>query len=80
MRAIISGATDFIGLALCQELRGDYELVALTRDARRAATIVKEWAKIEAVRRKNRKDEDYAHKQKFLVHFQVDQTRRLIGD
>jgi len=46
MRVIISGATGFIGQALCRELRGDYELVALTRDARRAAAIVKECAKI----------------------------------
>jgi len=36
--------------------------------------------KIEAVRRKNRRDEDSADKQKFLVHFKVDQTRRLVGD
>jgi uncharacterized protein (TIGR01777 family) len=46
MRVIISGATGFIGQALCRELRGDYELVALTRDARRAAAIVKGCAKI----------------------------------
>jgi uncharacterized protein (TIGR01777 family) len=46
MRVIIAGATGFIGRALCRELRGDYELVALTRDARRAAAIVKECAKI----------------------------------
>ena len=46
MRVIISGATGFIGQALCRELRGDYELVALTRDARRGASIVKECAKV----------------------------------
>ena len=46
MRVIISGATGFIGQALCRELRGDYELVVLTRDARRAAATVKECAKI----------------------------------
>jgi len=46
MRVIISGATGFIGQALCRELRGDYELVALTRDARRAAATVKGCAKI----------------------------------
>ncbi|RPJ38591.1 MAG: TIGR01777 family protein [Planctomycetaceae bacterium] len=46
MRVIIAGATGFIGQALCRELRGDYELVALTRDARRAASVVKESAKI----------------------------------
>ena len=46
MRVIISGATGLIGRALCRELRGDYELVVLTRDARRAATIMKQCAKI----------------------------------
>jgi uncharacterized protein (TIGR01777 family) len=46
MRVIIAGATGFIGQALCRELHGDYELVALTRDARRAAATVKEYAKI----------------------------------
>jgi len=46
MRVIISGATGFIGRALCRDLRGDYELVALTRDARRAAAVVRECAKI----------------------------------
>lgn len=46
MRVIISGATGFIGQALCRELRGDYELVALTRDIKRAGAIVKECAKI----------------------------------
>jgi uncharacterized protein (TIGR01777 family) len=46
MRVIISGATGFIGRALCRQLRGNYELIALTRDARRAAASVKECAKI----------------------------------
>lgn len=46
MRVIIFGATGFIGRALCRELRSDYELIALTRDVRRAATIVRECAKI----------------------------------
>ena len=46
MRVIISGATGFIGQALCRELCGDYELVALTRDARRAATIMRQFARI----------------------------------
>ncbi len=46
MRVIISGATGFIGQALCRELHGDYEVVALTRDARRAATTVRQCAKI----------------------------------
>ncbi len=46
MRVIIAGATGFIGQALCRELHGDYELVALTRDARRAASAVKQCARI----------------------------------
>jgi uncharacterized protein len=46
MRVIISGATGFIGQALCRELHGEYELIALTRDARRAAAIVKDCAGI----------------------------------
>jgi hypothetical protein len=36
--------------------------------------------KIDAVRRKERKEESYAGKKKFLVHFKVDQARRLVGD
>jgi hypothetical protein len=36
--------------------------------------------KIDAVRRKNRKEEDYAGKKKFLVRFRVDEARRLVGD
>jgi len=46
MRVIISGATGFVGRALCRELHGTYELIALTRDARRAAGSVKDYAKI----------------------------------
>jgi uncharacterized protein (TIGR01777 family) len=46
MRVIIAGATGFIGQALCQALHRDYELVALTRDARRAAGVVREYAKV----------------------------------
>jgi len=36
--------------------------------------------KIEAMRRKERKEENYSGKKKFLVQFKVDQARRLIGD
>ncbi len=46
MRVIISGATGFIGRTLCRELHGDYEIVALSRDSRRAAGIVGEHAKV----------------------------------
>ncbi len=40
MRIVITGATGFIGRALCRELSGDYEVVALSRDARRAAEVL----------------------------------------
>ncbi len=46
MRVIISGATGFIGRALCRELHGDYELIALSRDARKAAGAVGEYARV----------------------------------
>jgi len=36
--------------------------------------------KIEAFRRDNRKGRDYGTQKKFLVHFKVDGTRRLVGD
>jgi hypothetical protein len=36
--------------------------------------------KIDAVRRKRRKDEDLAGKKTFLVRFRVDEARRLVGD
>ncbi|UCD52012.1 MAG: TIGR01777 family oxidoreductase [Phycisphaerales bacterium] len=39
-RIVIAGATGFIGRALCRELQGDYEVVALSRDARRASGVV----------------------------------------
>ncbi len=45
-RTIISGATGFIGRALCRELYGDYEVVALSRDANRAADAIGRYAKV----------------------------------
>jgi len=36
--------------------------------------------KVEAARRKERKEENYGGTKKFLVHFKVDQARRLVGD
>lgn len=36
--------------------------------------------KIEAFRRDNRKGRDHGNQKKFLVHFRVDGTRRLVGD
>ncbi len=46
MRIVITGATGFIGQALCRELSGDYEVVALSRDARKASGIVGDYAKV----------------------------------
>ena len=37
MKVVITGATGFIGRALCKELCKDYEVIALSRDASRAA-------------------------------------------
>jgi uncharacterized protein (TIGR01777 family) len=45
-RVIISGATGFIGRALCRALHGDYEIVVLSRDATRAASILGEYASV----------------------------------
>lgn len=36
--------------------------------------------KIEAIRRESRKGRDYGDQKKFLVHFKVEGTRRLVGD
>jgi len=46
MRVVITGATGFIGRALCKELHKDYEVIALTRDSNRAAKSVGDWAKV----------------------------------
>jgi len=46
MRVVITGATGFIGKALCKELYKDYEVIALSRDASRAAKSVGGWAKV----------------------------------
>jgi uncharacterized protein (TIGR01777 family) len=46
MRVVITGATGFIGRALCRELHKDYEVIALSRDASRAAGSVGDWAKV----------------------------------
>jgi len=45
-RVIIAGAAGFIGRALCQALHGDYEVVALSRDALRASGVIAEWATV----------------------------------
>ena len=46
MRVVITGATGFIGRALCKELCKDYEVIALSRDVRRAAPLIGDYAKI----------------------------------
>ena len=46
MRVVITGATGFIGRALCRALHKDYEVIALSRDASRAAKSVGELAKV----------------------------------
>lgn len=46
MRVLITGATGFIGRALCGHLCSDYEVIALSRDARRAAESLSAPAKI----------------------------------
>jgi uncharacterized protein (TIGR01777 family) len=45
-RVIISGAAGFIGRALCRALHDDYEVIALSRDALRAASEIGEWAQV----------------------------------
>jgi len=46
MRVVITGATGFIGSALCKALHKDYEIIALSRDASRAAKSISELAKV----------------------------------
>jgi uncharacterized protein (TIGR01777 family) len=46
MKVVITGATGFIGRALCKALGKDYEVIALSRDASRAAKSIGELAKV----------------------------------
>ena len=46
MRVIITGATGFIGKALCSELGRDYEVIALSRDAEGARQSLGSMAKV----------------------------------
>lgn len=45
-RVVISGATGFIGRALCGQLHDEYEIVALSRDAKRAAATLGSHARV----------------------------------
>jgi uncharacterized protein (TIGR01777 family) len=45
MKVIITGATGFIGKALCKDLCKDYEVIALSRDVRRASSLIGDYAK-----------------------------------
>jgi uncharacterized protein (TIGR01777 family) len=46
MKVIITGATGFIGRALCEELKSDYEIVALTRNKEKAMSVLGNTIKI----------------------------------
>ena len=46
MRVVITGATGFIGRALCGAFHKDYEVIALSRDSNRAAKSVGEWGQV----------------------------------
>lgn len=43
-RVVIAGATGFIGQTLCRELHGDYEIVAVSRDATRGTDLLGQYA------------------------------------
>ena len=43
-RIVITGATGFIGRALCEDLCKDYKVVGLTRDIRRASGLIGDFA------------------------------------
>jgi uncharacterized protein (TIGR01777 family) len=46
MRVVVSGATGFIGRQLCRRLHGDYEVIALSRGARKAGAVLGESVKV----------------------------------
>lgn len=45
-RVVITGATGFIGRALCKDLCKDYKVIALSRDVRRAAKSIGDFAEL----------------------------------
>lgn len=46
MRVVITGATGFIGRALCDRLHGDYEIIALSRNSTRADRSLGQLARV----------------------------------
>ncbi len=46
MRVVITGATGFVGRALCRELSNSYELVAISRSVDKASDVVGSFAKV----------------------------------
>jgi NAD dependent epimerase/dehydratase family enzyme len=46
MRVVITGATGFIGRALCDRLHSDYEIIALSRNAVRAQQSLGQLARV----------------------------------
>jgi uncharacterized protein (TIGR01777 family) len=46
MKVVITGATGFIGTALCEELKSDYEIVALSRNKEKAMRVLENTVKI----------------------------------
>jgi uncharacterized protein len=46
MKVLITGASGFIGRALCKELCKDYEIIALSRNVRSALSIIERYAKV----------------------------------
>ena len=45
-RIVITGATGFIGRALCEDLCKDYQVIGLSRDIRRASGLIGDFAEI----------------------------------
>ena len=46
MKVVITGASGFIGTALCRHLRDSYDVVGLSRDSRRAQKRLDGFAKV----------------------------------
>ncbi len=46
MKVLITGATGFIGRALCKDLCKDYEIIALSRDMKRTLSMIGKYTKV----------------------------------